>query len=286
MQEEWDFNIVVVGLGLIGASFAMALKKLQPRRIWGVDINPAVIEKAERMGIIDQGYTEAGEPLKNADLVILAVYPENTIRFVKEHMDDFKAGTLITDTAGIKGKIMAEIIPVLREDLDFVGGHPMAGREGAGIEMASPEIFQGAGYIITPVSRNRPAGIALVEKMARAIGCAHIRHLSPEGHDEVISYVSQLPHVMAVSLVNCNSGDIDPRVYCGGSFRDATRVALINAPLWTELLLDNRESILRQISCLENQLTQIKTALVQGNGEILRNIIEKADSGRRKMSHA
>ena len=124
-----DFNITIVGLGLIGGSFAMALRKLYPKNIWAIDIDKETLRAAEEMNIIDKGYISPDIPLSNSDIVILAVYPQKTINFVKSNMSLFKSGAVITDTAGIKSNLIHEIMPVLREDLDFVGGHPMAVKE-------------------------------------------------------------------------------------------------------------------------------------------------------------
>lgn len=284
-MDKWDFSITIVGLGLIGASFAMALRKLCPKNLWGVDIDQGTLRKAREMGIIDQGYTDAGRVLPDSDLVILAVYPEMTVGFVREHMDDFKSEAVITDTAGIKKKVLEEIRAALRYDLDFIGGHPMAGKEGAGIEYASGDIFQGANYILTPTEINRGENVELLAGILKKIGCGNIARLSPEEHDEIITYVSHLPHVLAMSLINANRHGGEVGSYAGGSFRDATRVALINSSLWTELLLGNRDNLVRQIESLEKEIDALKTAVIQGNNHVLQNIIERANSGRRNIRY-
>ena len=150
-----DFNITIVGLGLIGGSFAMALRNLNPKNIWAIDIDKETLRVAEKMNIIDKGYLSPEIPLSNSDIVILAVYPQKTINFVKNNMNLFKSGAVITDTAGIKSNLIHEIMPVLRGDLDFIGGHPMAGKEESGLKAASKDMFKNANYIITPINGNK-----------------------------------------------------------------------------------------------------------------------------------
>ena len=150
-----DFNITVVGLGLIGGAFAMALKDLKPKNLWGIDIDKDSIETAENMGIIDKGYTNAETPLKDSDIVIIALYPNLTEEFIKENNEFFKIGAIITDSAGIKEALVNNINLFIREDVDFIGGHPMAGRERKGLAYASKEIFHNANYILTPTKKNK-----------------------------------------------------------------------------------------------------------------------------------
>lgn len=280
---ESDFKITVVGLGLIGASMAMALRQLNPGKIWGVDIDPAIFAQAEQMGIIDQGFIDPAEVLPQSDLVVMAIYPELTISFIREQMANFKSGALITDTAGIKSKLMHEVMPMLRPDVDFIGGHPMAGRAGAGIGQARAEIFLGTNYLLTLSASNHPANVARLEEIIYGIGCKRIVRLTPEKHDRIIAYVSHLPHVVAVSMINANEFANEASACIGGSFRDATRVAEINADLWTELLLDNQDNVLAQIQQLEAAMEILKTAIRQGNRLELKNILKQADKARRDL---
>jgi prephenate dehydrogenase len=279
---ESDFNITVVGLGLIGGSYAMALRELNPRNLWGIDINKNTIRIAEEQGIIDKGYVNPEIPLRKSDIVIICLYPDLTIKFMKDNMNLFKSKAIITDTAGIKDKIVKEINTFIREDIEFIGGHPMAGRECGGLAFASKDIFSGANYIITPTRRNKAKNIELIEDIIKKIGCKKIVKISPKKHDEVIAFTSQLPHILAVSLV---SSDIEEDVgsFIGGSFKDATRVAMINSELWTELLIDNSNNIINQIKVFEDNIANIKRAIINSDSSFLKSTFEKVRLKREEL---
>lgn len=278
-----DFNITIVGLGLIGGSFAMALRELKPKNIWAIDIDKATLDTAEKMNIIDKGYISPEIPLSNSDIVILAVYPQKTINFVKSNMNLFKSGAVITDTAGIKCNLINEIMPVLREDLDFIGGHPMAGKEESGLKAATKDMFENANYILTPINKNKEENINLIASIAKGMGCKRIVHLTPKEHDDIIAYTSQLPHVIAVSLIDCNSLILKISQFIGGSFKDTTRVATINGELWPELLLYNKENIISKIEDFENNIKEIKTAIINNDEIFLKERFENATQKRKEI---
>lgn len=280
--SEIDFNITIVGLGLIGGSFAMALKELNIKNLWAVDIDTNVIKTAEDMGIIDKGYTDPETPLQNSDIVIICLYPNLTLEFIKENMDSFKPGTIITDTAGIKERLIKEVDLVLRKDIEFIGGHPMAGREYKGFEFASKEIFKGANYIITPTNKNSRGNIEKIELLIRRIGFKRIIKITPQKHDEIIAYTSQLPHIMATALINSDE-ECDTNSFVGGSFKDATRVARINCDLWTELLINNGENVLAQIESFEKRLGDIKRAIIDNERDALKALFEKGSLKREEL---
>lgn len=278
-----DFNITIVGLGLIGGSFAMALKELNPKKIWAIDIDKDVLATAEKMNIIDKGYISPEIPLRDSDIVILAIYPQKTINFVKNNMKLFKTGAVITDTAGIKNDLLSEIMPVLREDLDFIGGHPMAGKEESGLKAATVDMFKHANYILTPIHGNKKKNINLVEGLAKGMGCKRVVHLTPVEHDDIIAYTSQLPHVIAVSLIDSNSSIVGVSKFVGESFKDITRVATINGELWPELLLYNKKNIINKIEDFENNIKEIKEAIINGDEAFLKKRFESATSKRKEL---
>lgn len=267
-------SITIVGLGLIGGSFAMALKKLNPANLWAVDVDRGALEAARERGIIDEGYMDPQTPLGNSDIVIMCTYPGITISFIRDNMQCFKRGAIITDTAGIKVRPVREINSILREDLDFVAGHPLAGNEYKGLEFASGSIFDGASYIITPTDRNKEKNITAIEDLVTGLGIKRIVRLSPAKHDEVIALSSQLPHVIAATLIS-GVDDYDTNLFEAGSYRDATRVARINSQLWAELLLENNKNILAQIENFEYNLAQIKRAITDNKPEILELIFDR-----------
>ncbi len=284
-MEEPDFRkmeITVVGLGLVGGSIAMGLKKLNPKKIWAVDIDENVLEAAKQIKVIDGGFTTGLCPLANSDLVIICVHPGKVLGFIRENMHNFKQGAVITDISGLKKRVVAEIKLLLREDLDFVGGHPLAGREGSGFSQASDRIFEGANYILTPVEGNGRKSIELVERMIRGLGCKTAIYMDPDEHDQVIALTSHLPHVIAAALMNStaltNAGNL-----IGGSFRDATRVAEMNVDLWNELLLANKENVLTQIDIFADNISKIKLALQTENSAALREMLQKASEKRERF---
>lgn len=284
MEEcNFDFNIAIVGLGLIGGSYAMALRELKPRQICGIDIDESALEEALKIGVIDKGCKNGEIILKEADLVIIALYPRETIEFVKDNINNFKKDALITDTCGVKIGVVEKINSFLPQDLEFIGGHPMAGKETKGLQGASKDIFKDANYIITPSVRNREENIQLVEKMAKAIGFKNVVSITPEEHDRIISFTSQLPHVIAVSLMNSNVTENNIELFTGGSFKDATRVAAINSMLWLQLFTLNSENLIYEIERFEESIKKIKKAIKSEDKHTLINIFKSASVKKRKM---
>ena len=279
-----DLNITIVGLGLIGGSYALALRELNPKRLYAVDIDEEAIKLGEKRGIIDKGFLSPEIPLKESDLVIVCIYPKSIKKFIKDNMDNFKSGAVITDTVGIKKDFAQDINSILREDIDFIFGHPMAGREFTGLGYASKEIFKGANYIIIPTERNKKENIRLIENIAKDMGFKHIEKVSVEKHDEAIGFVSQLPHVIAVSLVNSDNLEVDTGKFTGDSYRDLTRIARINTKLWTELFIGNRKNLINHIERFEKNIADIKHALINEDTEALGNILNRASKKREEMS--
>lgn len=284
-MEEPDFEkmeITVVGLGLIGGSYAMALRKLNPQKIWGIDVDPGVLTQAEEMGVIDGGFLKPETPLRVSDVVVLCVYPGLAAKFMRDNMACFKENAVITDTAGNKSNLMNEIRNILRDDLDFIGGHPLAGKESYGFAFASRDIFENANYLLTPASWNKGTSITLIQNMIRGLGCRQPIYLDPLKHDEIIAFTSQLPHVIAAALMNSSAIE-DTGLFIGGSFRDATRVAKINVELWSELLWENKANVLRQMAVFSDKMSGIQRALEQDNPRLLEEILRRAAKERERF---
>lgn len=286
-MEDADFknlNVSVIGLGVVGGSFAMALKELGVKNLFGVDIDRKTLEKAESMGIIDKGYTEAETPLKVSDLVIICLYPKQIKGFVKKNINNFKPCSIITDTAGVKNGFVKEICDMIPDNIDFIFGHPMAGREKRGIDYASKEVLKSANYIITPTKKNKEKNLRFIESLVKKMGFKSTVRVSPERHDEVISYTSQLPHAIAVALINSDSFDSNIGLFIGDSYRDLTRIAKINDELWTELFIENSENLIKQIELFERKISIMKEAVKNHNTDLLVENFKEASKRREEIS--
>lgn len=270
-----------MGLGLVGGSYAKALKALNFNKIWAIDLDDKALQKGAELKLIDKGYTEAKIPLKESDLVIICLYPNLVKQFITENIDNFKPGAMITDVTGIKDGLVDEIIRILPDNIDFVFGHPMAGREKRGLEYSSAEVFKGANYIITPTVKNKTKSIQTIEWMARNIGFKNIIKLDPKKHDEVIAFTSQLPHVIAVALVNSDDLKMDTGSVIGDSYKEMTRIAQMNGELWSELFIGNKDNLIQKIELFQKKLEILKTAIVKQEKQVLEEEFKKS-SDRRK----
>ena len=276
-------KIVVVGLGVIGGSFTMALKEAGYDDVYGIDINEESLEKAKKLGLIKDGFTNGQEIVKSADFIIISLYPRLVKQFIIDNKDNFKDGAVITDATGIKKLFIEDIVKILPENIDFVFGHPMAGREKKGIDFASSQVFKGANYILTPVARNKEENLDMIEDLAYKIGFKRVKRITPNYHDEMIGFTSQLPHSLAVALVNSDVEGRETGSFIGDSYRDLTRIANINEDLWSELFLGNKENLLKSIENFEVELDKIKDAIKNDNKETLKEIFIKSTKRREKL---
>ncbi len=274
-----DKKILIVGLGLMGGSYAQALKR-QGFTVDAITRSQGSIDYALERGWIDWGSTTVDPvELGTCDLVIFALYPNVLLRWLEDNQQYLKDGALLTDVTGIKGPVVYKVQAMLRPELEFVGAHPMAGREVYGVRNADCSIFQGANYIVTPTESNTPAAVEATEELGRLLGFARISRLSPERHDEMIGFLSQLTHCIAVALMTCR--DVEHlSAYTGDSFRDLTRIARINDEMWSELFLLNRDKLLEQIDLFEAQMQILRKAIAQGDSELLRSLMRLSTSKR------
>ena len=207
--------------------------------------------------------------VSEADAVIFGLYPQVFKEWIAEHQSLFRPGTMITDVTGVKSSVVYEIQKILRPDVEFIAAHPMAGREVYGVENSDDRMFHGANYIVTPTEKNTPEAIEWCKDLGRILGFRRISVLSPEEHDEMIAFVSQLTHCIAVSLMTCSDNHhlVD---YTGDSFRDLTRIARINDSMWSELFLMNKEPLLRQMDIFLQEFTEFRNMLAEGDRESMR----------------
>jgi prephenate dehydrogenase len=272
-------NLLIVGLGLLGGSYARALTK-RGYRVHAIEINPDSLAYALDHGIIASGSTTPDPDLVGAaDLVIFALYPHVLFEWLEQNQHLLKAGALLTDVTGVKGAVVDRVQRLLRPDLEFIAAHPMAGREVGGVENSDERIFHGANYIVVPTERNTPAAIERCRKLGEELGFARISCLSPAEHDEMIAFVSQLTHCIAISLMTCNRAE-HLEAYTGDSFRDLTRIARINDEMWSELFLLNRDALLRQIDHFSSELNILRGYLESGDREHLRELMRFSTARR------
>ena len=272
--------ITVVGLGVIGGSFVKALKGLG-HQVYGVDIDLETLKSAKDGGYIIEGYQDGKEIINKSDLTIICLYPSLVLDFLKNN--EFKKGSIITDAVVIKSYFLQEAINIIDDSVEFVSGHPMAGREKKGFEYASKEVFKCANYILIEHPVNKKKSIAFMEEFVAKLGFKSVKIMSPEAHDEVISFTSQLPHALAVALINSDNEKYDTGKYIGDSYRDLTRIANINESLWSELFLKNRDNLLNSIDSFERQLDLIKQALLNEDVSLLKQLFIKSSKRREKL---
>ncbi|WP_010253304.1 prephenate dehydrogenase [Treponema primitia] len=275
MKPIEDCVVGIVGLGLMGGAVAMALRPLKPAKILALEADRLTLDAAKADGVIDDGWLageEGGEQtaamLNRCDLVFLCLNPATLIRFIGRWMGAFRSGSLITDIAGIKGNIVAAVERTLRPDLDFIPGHPMAGSEKGGFAQAKRCSFQGKNYILTPLTRNKRENLDFLKALIHGMGFGRITETTAEEHDRKIAFTSQLCHVIAAALIDCEA-DKEITRFGGGSFEDLTRIAMLNAPMWTELFLENKTELLRRIEQFEGSLDALKTLISGDQGEAL-----------------
>lgn len=270
----------VVGLGLIGGSIARRLLGFRSTRIIGIDADEKTLKTALADGVIDE-ISSDGAAVSKADFIILCLYPEANINFIKKNAEFLKTGAVVTDVSGVKEYIADNMKKILPDGVDFVGGHPMAGREVGGYQNSTDTLFEGASYLITPDKDNRPESVSLVREMAEYIGCSHVVTTTPGEHDAVIAYTSQLMHAVAVAL--CDNPMLERSAYfSAGSLRDCTRVAVINEKMWSELFLENKNQLADRINEMQESLEKIKTAIVSEDRAALEEIMKRATKRKQK----
>ena len=268
-------KVLIVGLGLLGGSYARGLKRFG-FHISAITKEQSSIDYAINEGIIDEGTTELDERIiGEADLVIFALYPHVFIEWIEQNQHLLKSGSIITDVTGVKGSIVYKIQDMLRSDVEFIAAHPMAGREVSGVENSTERIFQGANYIVTPTPKNTPETINTCLELGRLLGFSNVTTLSPEEHDEMIGFLSQLTHCIAITLMTCNNKE-NMEKFTGDSFRDLTRIARINDLMWSELFVANKDALLEQMDMFIKKFNELKSMLEA----------EDIDGMRKMMRHS
>ena len=272
-------KILIVGLGLLGGSYARALRRFG-FHISAVTREQSSIDYALREGIIDRGTTELNaDIIGEADLVIFALYPHVFVEWIEQNQALLKSGALITDVTGVKRGVVSKVQGILRDDVEFIAAHPMAGREVSGVENSTDKMFIGANYIVTPTDKNTPEAIETCVELGKLLGFANVAVISPEEHDEMIGFLSQLTHCIAVTLMTCNDKE-DMEKFTGDSFRDLTRIARINDLMWSELFLENRDVLLEQMDMFMDKFSSLRSMLASGDVDGMREMMRLSTERR------
>lgn len=281
MTINKNTRFLIIGLGLLGGSYARGLTE-KGYYVEAITKDKEDIEYALQHEMIKKGSFEIDEEMiRSADIIIFALYPATFIKWIEENGKLIKPGTLITDVTGVKGCIVEKIQNMLPPLVEFVSAHPMAGREVFGIRNSDESIFYGANYIVVTTTRNTDEGIEACKRIGEILGFGRISELSPEAHDEMIGFVSQLTHCIAVSLMNCyEHGHLER--YTGDSFRDLTRIAKINENMWSELFIMNKEPLLRQMDLFIGEFTRMKESLIEDDREAMKEMM-RISTERRKQ---
>lgn len=304
MKELKDMTFGFVGLGLMGGSIAKGIKDKVFKanyslgkngfendsngKIYAMDKNINSLNQALEDKIIDKAFTpdQTNEMLNSCDFVYICLYPKATLNFLIEHKDSFKPGSVVTDISGVKTLIAENIFAgeksIIRSDVDFILGHPMAGNEKEGYSGSNQCIFEGRNYILMPQSTNKSETISLMKELVTKLGIKRIIETDYITHDHKIAFTSQLCHVIASALVD-SAEDNKITAFGGGSYEDLTRIALINAPLWTELFLSNKKELLAMITTFESSLSNIKKAIENEDQDGLQKILTCVRTKRAEM---
>ena len=248
-----------------------------------MDVNKNVLQQALADGVIDRAYENAGAYLAEADVIICCIYPKAVTEFLRQAVPFIKKGAVITDVSGRKGSLPYEAQQLVPEWAEFISGHPMAGRQGNGYDMSQAEIFNGANYIVVPTPANSQAAVNWLKNFALCLGCGHVEEITPESHDKIIAYTSNLPHAAAAALINSDRFSGQSCWFIGGGFRDVTRIADINAGLWSDLFLENRENVLSELENFRTQIETLQKLINENNREGLQEFLQKAACHRKEI---
>lgn len=279
MIVDVNKKILIVGLGLLGGSYAKALKRFG-FHISSITREQSSIDYAIQEGIIDEGSIELDENMiGKADLVIFALYPHVFVEWIENNQHLLKSGALITDVTGVKGNIVYKIQDILRPDVEFIAAHPMAGRELSGVENSTEKMFVGANYIVTPTEKNTAEGIHTCMEIGKLLGFSNVVTLTPEEHDEMIGFLSQLTHCIAITLMTCNNKE-NMEKFTGDSFRDLTRIARINDLMWSELFVCNKTALLEQMDLFLDKFNELKRMLEKEDIQGLRKMMQHSTERR------
>lgn len=264
-------TVGVVGLGLIGGSIAKAIKYNTDNKVIGFDIDENVVLKARLLGAIDEEMTE--QKISECDIIITGLYPEATKKYITDNAQKFKKGAIVLDTCGVKEYVCEDMYRVAKENgFTFIGTHPMAGLHLSGFEHSKVTMFSNASMLLVPSADTGINELEIVRNLFSAIGFTNIQNTTPEEHDRIIAFTSQLAHVVSNAYVKSPSAKLH-KGFSAGSYKDLTRVAKLNEVMWTELFLENRENLIFEIDTIIENLTKYSKALKEDNADELEKLL-------------
>jgi prephenate dehydrogenase len=281
VEIQKNKKILIVGLGLLGGSYAQSLTR-QGYEVYAITRKQSTIDYALEHGMIKAGTTEIDTAMiASADIAVFALYPHIFIEWIEENGKYFKKGAIITDVTGVKCAIVDKIQSLLPEGVEFIGAHPMAGKEVYGIENSNEEMFKGANYIVTPTDKNSREAVETCKELGRILGFGNVTELTPQKHDRMIGFLSQLTHCIAVALMTCND-DANLCKYTGDSFRDLTRIARINEDMWSELFMLNKDILISEMKAFGGELEKLRRAMETDDVETMKKMM-RVSTERRAM---
>ncbi len=273
-------KVTVIGLGLIGGSLASALRRRgAAEEVFGVEKNPASLRYAMENGIVDDGSLQVDRGASGSDVVVIATYSETVLQAAKDVSSFVSDGTAICDTASVKAPVVRDMEENGPTNISFVGAHPIAGTEKSGVRAADPDLFSGKKCVLTPIESTFPEDVSKVRDLFESVGSTVVE-IDPEVHDRIFSLVSHMPHAVAYSLVNSVASvqketGVDLFGFSGRSFADFTRVCGSSADMWTSVLIQNRERVIRALECFSSELAELEKAVASGDEESLREILDR-----------
>lgn len=276
------FTIAVIGIGLIGGSLAYALRGFRDAVIVGYDAQPEVTLQAKVYGAIDVAAGSAAQAVGQADLCLFCADPTAILAGVEDCRVFFREGCVVSEVCGVKGEMAQRIPAILPKGVHYIGIHPMAGREVGGFVNADAELFKGAGFILVPPETYDVDALVLMREMSAYVGAGRIIINNAELHDDIIAYSSDLPHIAATALVARYPGELS-LAHTAGAFRDCTRIANIDADLWTDLLTRNREHTLFHLGEYIDTLSAVYDALNRDDKEALHGYLTSAQRNKRRI---
>ena len=266
-------NVAIVGLGLIGGSMAKSIKNRTAHTVWGADLNSETMTMARMCGAIDAPLTE--ENLPQAELILVAIRPGAAIEWVRQHAPLISKSAILVDLCGVKRAVVASIAPVAEQyGFAYIGGHPMAGRERGGFTASTEDLYVGASMILTPDKRTDMRLLETLKAFFLDLGFAGLTFSTPEEHDRIIAFTSQLAHIVSSAYVKSPEAQ-RRRGFSAGSFQDMTRVARLDEDMWTELFLDDEDFLTKELDELIGHLTDYRNALQDRDAQRLHDLLKE-----------